>query len=410
MINVSVIILCHNNKNINTVINSVLPQLNDEDEIFVVDDHSNQDVRKLLEGYNQSKVQILIPSTNGNRAANRNFAANIAKGDLFVFIDGDVVLRNNAISSIKSYNYDGIAGVCGSVAAMRMTPEVVAIHTHNYFEPIVTNELDFATWHEKFPDVRNRERILAWNRFYTALSIIPRDKFFIIGGFDETFMGWGGEDIDIGYRLSFYGQLLISKDIQAIHIPHDRNVQDEEITSRQNMYKMLEKYRNRDMEELLSFALTPYVTEAIDNVLSTLRKFDGKVMLNQSENDLVYYPVSSNDPNGKIVYYEGKIKKEEEFLGFALPFADCCFENVVTTTFLFDYPEGMSTRILQELLRVSKRVIIKKVESHSVEWEEIENKFRYIFCYYKTYLFADSYQDFLISDKGTHYLIKRTSS
>lgn len=404
---VSVIVLCHNNYHINKVVDAIEKQLNKKDELFIVDDHSNEAVRALLERYNGTNVKVLTPKTKGNRSANRNLAADMSSGELLLFVDGDVLLANDSIELVKSFDYSGISGLCGSVAAMRMTPEAISIATHNYFDEINIDSINFDSWHKLFPDFRNDKIILAWNHFYTAFSIIPREAFYNAGGFDESFIGWGGEDIDLGYRLLKQGKLLISRDIRAVHIPHSRNIPQEELNGRRNMYKMLEKYRNRDMEELISFALTPYITEGINSVLARLRTVnENNVVTPGSNRVMVYYAASAQNPNGKIVYYDDNRERVEEYLGVALPFSDCYFEAVMTTTAIFDYPEGLATRILQELLRVSKKLEITKLAPRCIEWGKIENVFKYVFCYHKTYLFADSYQDFHIKDCDSYYLIE----
>lgn len=404
---VSAIVLCHNNYHINSVVDAIDRQLNIEDELFVVDDHSNEEVRELLRKYDGTKVEILTPGTKGNRSANRNLAADRSSGDLLLFVDGDVLLASDAIELVRNFDYSGISGLCGSVAAMRMTPEAISIATRNYFDEINIDSINFDSWHKLFPDFRNDKVLLPWNRFYTAFSVIPRETFYRAGRFDESFVGWGGEDIDLGYRLLDYGKLLISREMRALHIPHSRDIPQEECNGRRNMYKMLDKYRNRDMEELISFALTPYITDGINSVLARLRTADNdNVILPTSDRTLIYYAVSDKNPNGRITYSDKGENKIEEFIGLALPFPNCHFDSVITTTAIFDYPEGMATRILQELTRISKTVEIRKVSPRDIKWGEIENIFRYVFCYHKTYLFADSYQDFNIKDCGGFYLIE----
>lgn len=402
---ISAIVLCHNNYYINRVVESIKAQLNNDDEIFVVDDHSCQEVREIIDSMG---VQVLDPQEKGNRSANRNLAAKKSNGELLLFVDGDVLLGEGALEIIRNFDYRGISGVCGSVAAMRMTPETMTIENHSYFEKISFDSYDMDYWQSKYPDSRNERVILPWNRFYTAFSIVPRDLFYKAGMFDESFQGWGGEDIDLGYRLRELGKLVILKELCALHIPHIRNIPQEEINGRRNMYKMLDKYRNREMEELISFALTPYVTDGINTVCQRLRELDNSGhTIEASKKELLYHPVSRQEPDGKIEYYVSGKKKEEAFLGLALPFDDGCFEGAVTTTHIFDYPKGIATRILQELIRAASSVRVIKYPSRNVEWGEIESTFKYVFCYYKTYLFADTYEDFSIKDMGEYYLVER---
>ena len=62
---------------------------------------------------------------------------------------------------------------------------------------------------------------------YFGLSYFHRDNFYKIGGFNENFIGWGGEDIDFYERLEKIGVersvVLNIKDF-VYHIPHDENL------------------------------------------------------------------------------------------------------------------------------------------------------------------------------------------
>lgn len=404
----SVIILCHNNRSIDRVVSAVAEQTAKDDEIFVVDDFSDVATQDILRKLNGNNIKVLHSDKRGNRSANRNYAANYADGELLVFIDGDVLIEYGALDRIKNYSYDGISGICGNVAAMRMTPETIALTSKRYSRGLQQGEYDFDLWHSAFPDERRHNETLSWNRFYTAFSVIPRSEYIAVGGFDEHFEGWGGEDIDIGYRLSKNGQLKFLSSIRGIHLPHKRNIMQEEKNGRKNMYMMLSKYRNRDMEELLSFALEARAVNALNNVLDTLRKYENSDNAQEPlENELIFNVASREYPNGNIAYLDEKNqRKSESFLGLALPFPDLSFEVAVTTTALLDYPEPLACRILQELLRVCKKVKVKKVLSHNIDWNGIEEKFKYVFCYYKIHIFADSFQDFLIEDCGDYYIIE----
>lgn len=405
---ISVIVPCHNNSHIENVLDSVISQLRSEDEIIVVDDYSDEKTKETLDKMKDRGVLVVHSQKRGNRSANRNLAAGMSRGELLLFLDGDVLLETGALEKIREYDFGSVSGICGSVAAMRMLPETADIYFKSYFDK-KSSYPDFDLWHTAFPDAREKSENLPWNRFYTALAVVPREKYLQAGGFDESFEGWGAEDVDIGYRLSKLGKLKTAPHIRAIHIPHKRNILNEEISGRTNMYAMLKKYRNRDMEELLSFALKESASEALSRVIKTLSQLEGEsISTPETKGELVFNSISKSHPEGNIVRFDdvgGLIS--ESFIGLALPFDDGYFDSVSATTELFDYPEPLAARILQELLRVSGQVKIKKVPPRSVNWAGIEEKFMHIFCYYKIYLFADSYQDFCIEDKGEFYLVTR---
>lgn len=98
----SIIFLCHNNKNIDICLDSVIEQTYGNDEIIVVDDHSNDETLTLLKKYVETKKILLLRSNRAaNRSYNRNLGAKIAKNGVLVFLDGDMVLGNNGLFAIR---------------------------------------------------------------------------------------------------------------------------------------------------------------------------------------------------------------------------------------------------------------------------------------------------------------------
>lgn len=407
MKSLSVIILCHNNNYIDCVIDSIKKQTKATDEIIVIDDDSSVQIEELIEE-NSKNITVLKAKRIGNRAYNRNFAVAHSVGDILVFVDGDVLLEVGSLEKIRSRDFQGVAGVCGNVAAMQVLPEEASIILKDYYHTYDCHtECNFDFFHGVFPDSRMGMQSLPWNRFYSAVCAVPRDTFCAAGLFDESFNGWGGEDIDLGYRLGFLGGLIFDGEIRGVHIPHSRNQYKNEITGRDNMYAMLAKYRNQDMEELLSFACLNRAHEALNTVLYKMRElsdpFDFKAT---QKNELCLSVVSSLHPHGNISYISDNGLVEESFLGLALPFKDYFFNKSISDIRIFNYPVGLATRIIQELLRVSSMLFIKKIDySVNISWGDVENKFKNIFCYYKVKQFCDSYSDFDIKDVGNGFKI-----
>lgn len=403
MKSLSVIILCHKNEYIGAVIERVKEQARGIDEIIVVNDGDPENLPTLA-GYGARALQA---EKSGNRAQNRNLAAAKARGDILVFIDGDILVEDGALDKLRDIDYKNISGACAAVAAMQVVPEEAAVILKDFNGRDWSRERGFDLFHRVFPDSRAGTKNLPWNRFYSAICAVPRDKFFAAGAFDENLSGWGGEDIDLGYRLSALGSLVFEQSIRGIHIPHPRNQRENELTGRKNMYAMLAKYRNRDMEELLSFACLSRAREALDIVIEKMRGLPQPYDLKaEKAGGLFFSVVSAERPNGYISYISDGVLFEEEFLGLALPFEDGRFEKSVTDTRIFCYPVGLAARIIQELLRVSPVLHVKKIDYDTdIPWGDTQDKFRHIFCYYKTIQFCDSYGDFNIKDVGDSFVI-----
>jgi hypothetical protein len=65
---------------------------------------------------------------------------------------------------------------------------------------------------------------MPWLFFWTLNVSLPTADFWRVGGFDENFTGWGGEDIELGYRLHEQGILLsVSREGWGIETPHERS-------------------------------------------------------------------------------------------------------------------------------------------------------------------------------------------
>jgi hypothetical protein len=86
---------------------------------------------------------------------------------------------------------------------------------------------------EKFRDLRHDEfeacafdlnsRHLPWNLFYTVNCSVRAEDFWAVGGFDESLHGWGGEDLDLAFRLHRRGlSFRISRAGWVIEWPHER--------------------------------------------------------------------------------------------------------------------------------------------------------------------------------------------
>jgi len=76
--------------------------------------------------------------------------------------------------------------------------------------------------HEVFERARFDLRTFAapWCLFWTMNCSVEASAFWLVGGFDESFTGWGGEDLELGYRLFHADQHFVaSREAWSIEIP-----------------------------------------------------------------------------------------------------------------------------------------------------------------------------------------------
>ncbi|MFN8416232.1 MAG: glycosyltransferase family 2 protein [Cytophagaceae bacterium] len=94
---ISVIIPVHNRAHlIGETLDSLRSQLRLSDEIIVVDDHSNDYLKDVLQLYPEV---ILISSTQRGPGAARNAGLKIARGQYIQFLDSDDIVSNNKLSA-----------------------------------------------------------------------------------------------------------------------------------------------------------------------------------------------------------------------------------------------------------------------------------------------------------------------
>ncbi len=82
-------------------LDSVLKQDNEQIEILIIDDGSEDSTFKIAEQYSTENSQVFcFAKENGGPSAARNFALERARGDYILFLDSDDQLADGAVSSI----------------------------------------------------------------------------------------------------------------------------------------------------------------------------------------------------------------------------------------------------------------------------------------------------------------------
>lgn len=95
---VSVCMACYNGeKYIEAQIASILPQLNDKDELIIVDDHSSDRTAELIKGMKDGRIRYVFNKKNAG--VNKSFerAIGLAKNDYIFMADQDDVWTENRL-------------------------------------------------------------------------------------------------------------------------------------------------------------------------------------------------------------------------------------------------------------------------------------------------------------------------
>lgn len=193
MSRLSIIVPAYNSeRTLGACLESIKLQLTPEDELIVVDDASSDQTASVVSNF---PVKLFRNEKNMGPALSRNKGAEKATGEILVFIDSDVVLKDDELEVVKKYLalHKNIDAVTGS-----LDPDLVS---HNFFT-----------------DYKN----LYMNYIFSKCD---RNINFIYGSFcairKEKFEAWPhdprlGEDSHWGY--------LLTKNNKRIHFLHEIKV------------------------------------------------------------------------------------------------------------------------------------------------------------------------------------------
>lgn len=188
----SVVVISWNQKEF---LHALVQQLLEQDfdparyEIIVVDDGSTDGSREHLRSLTDPRVKPVFGDKNLGRSASRNEGIRAATGDIVVMIDGDHTVQRNFLS-LHAERHSRERCVIVGKSDFVDQPKFRAL-----------NEYLNGSGAKKLP----LNARLPGRYFLTRNCSLPRDVLLEVGLFDESFLAWGGEDLDLGVRLEKSG-------------------------------------------------------------------------------------------------------------------------------------------------------------------------------------------------------------
>jgi len=165
-------------------------------EIILVNDGSTDKSSKIANNFVKFK-KVHLKQNRGAGSA-RNAGANIASGEILVFIDSDTVVYSDTVQKMIDRFKDQ------QVVAFQ------AISDEHSYNKGLGAELLALKWNYGFHNAGKTSALL--NSYCFA---IRKDIFFEIGGFTERFKGAGGEEFDFGHKLNKKYVINIDKNIKV---------------------------------------------------------------------------------------------------------------------------------------------------------------------------------------------------
>ena len=204
-------------------------------EVIVVDDGSSDNTSEVVESFSsQLNITYLYQEDLGFRVARaRNLGVANAQYEYILFIDSGVLVAPDCLEShfinFYTFNIDVQIGLCFGFDEHKISD--IAQYQQKLADPNIFSEQDFLNDHKDCRDAFFASKNYSmqhinepWLVFWTCHASCKTQSIYTIGGFDESFTSWGGEDVEFALRLQKIGQsFAINPSAKAIHYPHHKD-------------------------------------------------------------------------------------------------------------------------------------------------------------------------------------------
>lgn len=178
---------------------------------LVLSEHSAEPDSKLSVPKGVRRIHTFSEGAfNKAQACNAGFASTTA--DVIAFVDADTVMDSRIFKAALTRvgNRDEVIRPFGSLDDL--TPQ----ETETY---LASDTLPKSAQTQR-NDLRSGDTIPLCG----GIVVLQRQRYFSVGGFDERFQGWGGEDDALSYALARTGATLrVVRAEPAFHLWHDRD-------------------------------------------------------------------------------------------------------------------------------------------------------------------------------------------
>lgn len=262
----------------------------DQFEVIVGDDGSAAPLAPIVDAYrDRLRATTVRADTNRGRAANRNAAAARATAATLLFLDSDTVAHPTLLERHLAF-HDARGGGPGVLLGRRHEVDWAGADT------LVRGELPSAAmldhyrgdprdWDGRLPVHQADLQRAPWVLGFSHNASMDRATFVALGGFDESFVKWGYEDLELFYRVFHsHGDSpdIFAFDDEALsyHLPQFRSTVVL-LAATDNLRQVARKHPRYDVEVLYSAAASmwQYVARVRlygDSVAACLREGLGR--------------------------------------------------------------------------------------------------------------------------------------
>jgi len=372
-------------------------------EVIVCDDGSSDDTQKVACSFESYlDLRYCYQTDLGFRAGTaRNMGLHLAKHEICVYLDTGVLIGADLIRNIIDFHsrYKGTVGL-GTVHGMNQKDDQHPIA--RYLQSIALSEHPEACLRnpmlKTYPDSRQMrfdfyendlDRSSApWSFFWTSMVSVETRTLRDVGGFDESFQGWGHEDLELGYRLWKAGvHFRADPSLRALHLPHEQ-FNPVQMTSRKNHLHFVRLHQELPVElsyvnETLNYEMLLAQFNVADQYLPQDYEYiePSDIDSNQEGRRLAVGYMSSpfidrfsitdvfacNQQNAELIRTERPAVHTNYKAGFVNFCEDDYYHMALITDVWKVIPLILLIGLLDELLRIAKQVYLLDTTGLSLE-------------------------------------------
>ena len=253
MCSISVIIPCHNNARVLPwVLRAIHAAEGGRAEVICVDDDSVENIGTIANDFGARYIR-LPDGEPGRRAMARNRGHEAARGEVTLYLDGDIVPEPRIIrvaarihaanrKVVVKYPVYSIPEPNHQASIAVLAPLVISQNLRA-LGPSVTKHCGIDT--RPLPRRLRGRRTHIWVLCASHCTSVERSEVEAVGGWDDRFVGWGEEDLELAYRLHLNGLEFIyphRKYGAAYHLDHPQNWDSRLHTLERNVRYFRSKY------------------------------------------------------------------------------------------------------------------------------------------------------------------------
>ncbi|MFC6087707.1 glycosyltransferase [Saccharothrix lopnurensis] len=249
-----------------------------EFEVVVSDDGSSDGTRGVVEGFaDRLRVRYSFQEDLGFRAAAaRNAGVGLTTAPVLVFVDAGVVPGPDFLAAhlaVHESDPGRPAAVIGYTFGYRPDEPAPATGAGP------TSPEELVRHHRDAPDFRDARHLaferfgfdlgrctVPWQWFWSVNCSVRAEDFHAVGGFDEGFRSWGGEDLELAFRLFRHGVgFAVSRDAWAVEAPHPKDSSSNPESNAANVLLFLRLHPEPVVELLWAWFTRPRAGLVVDH-------------------------------------------------------------------------------------------------------------------------------------------------